>query len=135
MTRLGSTRFALTAEERGPQLFPSLRTLSAAFIYSFVPLPDEKLAPEYVTVHVRGVEERLFVAEWNTMWEAGYLRSLRDEASLPAGFDWLARFQGRNIYFLPAGASAGGTPWERPPTCSGASGWPAILTSPEDRVG
>jgi len=103
MTRLGSTRFALTAEERGPQLFPSLRTLSAAFIYSFVPLPDEKLAPEYVTVHVRGVEERLFVAEWNTMWEAGYLRSLRDEASLPAGFDWLARFQGRNIYLLPGG--------------------------------
>jgi hypothetical protein len=103
ITRLGSTRFALTAEERAPRCFPSFRTLSAAFICSFVPLPDEKLAPEYVTVPVRGVEERLFVSEWNTMWEAGYLRSMRDEAALPPAFEWLSRFQGHNVYLLPGG--------------------------------
>lgn len=105
VSRLDSTHYAVTDDERTPARFPSMRTLSAAFMYSFVPVPDENLVPEFVTVPVRDIHERLFVAEWNWMWEAGCLRTMRDERDLPKGFKWLRRFRGHNLYLLPGGGA------------------------------
>jgi hypothetical protein len=103
MSRIDQIKYALTDEERASDRFPSMRRLSAAFMYGFVPLPDERKQPEYVQVPSTSIEERLFVSEWNWAWEAGYLRSMRDENDLPYSYKWLARFQGHNLYLLPGG--------------------------------
>jgi hypothetical protein len=56
--------------------FPSLRNISAGFIFSGVVRPLERAPPGYVTLTMRPASSREFdaLAQWNMLWEAGQFR-------------------------------------------------------------
>ena len=56
--------------------FPSLRNISAGFIFGGVVRPLEPAPPEYVTLSMRPASDREFVAlpQWNMLWEAAQFR-------------------------------------------------------------
>lgn len=65
-------------EDLDPDTFPSLGTISAAFIYQCLPhRADEPRAPEYVYVRCpsRAFKDYAELAMWNLKWEAGSERN------------------------------------------------------------
>ena len=55
--------------------FPSLRNISAGFIFGGVVRPLEPAPPEYVTLSMRPASDREFVRlQWNMLWESAQFR-------------------------------------------------------------
>lgn len=101
-------------ERSGPDQYPRLANISAAFTYNAMLRPDEPTRPEYVTVPMRarsfrdGEAMRLEVAvsQWNTLWEAGqYRRRMFDESDLPAQLHRIADQGDHNVVFVPRSRS------------------------------
>lgn len=96
-----------TGEELEPEVFPDLGSISAAFLYSFLPIPTQPLPSEYVWV-VDGAKPRrssaamAAIAWWNMTWEAAHLRSdvvdRRLRRTLSRAFSYQTR--GRDLTFL-----------------------------------
>ncbi len=93
--------------ELDPDIYPYFDNVSGAFIFQFVPLPKEQLAPEFVYLDWpktgKLTDERakyeLAVANWALMWEAGHIR--QDAIELPESLSWLRDLEDTNIYLLP----------------------------------
>ena len=66
----------LPEAEANTEEFPSLRNISAGFIFGGVVRPLEPAPPEYVTLSMRPASDREFVAlaQWNMLWEAAQFR-------------------------------------------------------------
>lgn len=109
--------FALAkGEELLPENFPTLRNISAAFLFNFVPRPRRILPPEFVYVPIGGkkrydekrfVKASLTLTQWNALWEAGHLRAefvpwvIRKD--FPEDLMWLSEIKDANIYLIPDG--------------------------------
>jgi hypothetical protein len=100
--------------DRLPENFPELSNLSAAFFYQFVPRPAETLPPEFVYISLDREKSltnkgrlltELAISHWNTLWEAGHLRSEFVPQVFPRGFpkrlEWLTKYQHVNLYLIP----------------------------------
>ena len=96
------------ADKQGPDEFPMLSNLSAAFFYQFVPILHKSNAlPEFIGVPLRGDTKRdlgLYgaIASWNMMWEAGVIRFEMLETSKRwmdgfQGLDWIKAYRDRNV--------------------------------------
>jgi hypothetical protein len=92
-----------TEDEVDPEHFPLLYNLSPAFIFQFVLVrtPDST-PPEYVYVRthedlgLKGDDlhrHRVFLTEWNSLWEAGSERTGILREDIPASLDWLMDLQ------------------------------------------
>ena len=98
-----------SGEKLGPDRFPTLSTLSPAFLYQFLPRPVSPTTQEYVYVPMPKptspksayVAMGGFLAEWNWAWEADFLRPEMFADSLPKQLRWLAVHKGRNIALVP----------------------------------
>jgi hypothetical protein len=63
--------------EKTPDMFPALRTISAAMVFQCLPHPmAPAFPPEYLHVPIgkRSIKTDLALAEWNSAWEAGVAR-------------------------------------------------------------
>jgi hypothetical protein len=101
-------------EELLPENFPRLENLSAGFLFNFVPKPSQTLLPEfvYVPIDVNGqwnensLKMQLTITKWNSLWEAGHLRTefvpqiIRE---FPDELKWLAEIENANLYLIPNG--------------------------------
>jgi hypothetical protein len=82
-----------------PDVYPQLTSLSAAFFYRFLPIPDKStLDPEYVFVKTReecGLtgdarsEYDVFISLWNNTWEAGRERPKIMYRGIPDQLRWV----------------------------------------------
>lgn len=96
-------------EASDPELYPTMRNLSAAFLYDAVIRPDEPTTPEFHTLTLDpglGTEENttalVAVSKWNTAWESGQFRSrMFDLDELPAPMAEVADLGDVNITFVP----------------------------------
>jgi len=109
-------------EELKPDIYPSLGTLSAAFIWQFLPHPRETSRQEYVYISVDDIynqkrlanqgkntgddeiiKQLLFLTEWNWAWEVGQLRYelFSGIGEVPKNLRWLKKYRGKNLYLLP----------------------------------
>ncbi len=95
-----------------PNRFPHLSNLSAAFVFQFLPRPNDVVPPEfvYVPLPARLTKERdqfwklhNLIAEWNIAWEAAQLRTnFFDETSgISEELAWIKDCNDRNLYLLP----------------------------------
>lgn len=111
----------LTQEERaasvlaaGAELdsmfYPELTNLSAAFFYSYVPVPTISKDPEFVFIPIKesnpfGNDEDtkclVAMSTWNVMWEAAQIRPDFFESELPDSLKWLAKYRDQNLYLIP----------------------------------
>lgn len=95
------------ATETTPDWFPELRTLSPAFLFRMIPVPDvEPTPPEYVFLPQPGRRTALAfdlaTASWNSLWEAGpFAADIVDSRRLPRQLRWLRKANGRNIRLVP----------------------------------
>jgi hypothetical protein len=100
----------LMGDNLNPDIFPELFNMSAAFFFQFIPCPKETLLPEFIYVpvdpegklgHKLSTEIQVTISEWNTLWEAGHLRSEFFRESLPKEISWIKKYKGSNFYLLP----------------------------------
>lgn len=92
-----------------PDTFPTMKNLSAAFMYDAVIRPDETSAPEFATLTLDpglGSEENtktlVAVSSWNTLWEAGqFRRRMFDFDDLPQHMADIADLGDINLTFVP----------------------------------
>ncbi|HRD61675.1 MAG TPA: hypothetical protein PLZ93_06190 [Nocardioides sp.] len=95
--------------EATPDSYPTLRNMSAAFMFSGVVRPIEPTEPEYVALSLDpalGSEENIkalvAVSKWNTLWEAGpFRRRFFDEEELPEPMASIADLGDINVTFVP----------------------------------
>ncbi len=96
-----------TGEDREPERFPELSTLSPAFFYQFVPVAKVASTPEVVFVPPSlgsSLELTGVLAGWNFLWEAGqyrkeaYTHIQRNER--PEITRWLERLREANVYLF-----------------------------------
>jgi len=97
-----------TGEDLDPDIFPYLWTVSAAFMYQFVPIPCGAVrSPEFVYVPMpgRGIPRMATfgrVAQWNMLWEARHLRHRMFRArDLPRALRWLRRHPESDFRLVP----------------------------------
>lgn len=97
-------------EELTAEQFPQMYNLSAAFIFQFLPIPKQRVLPEYVYLETcsegtlspdERAEVLVAISQWNMAWEAGQLRHDMFNEKLPAELKWLSKFENQNIYLLP----------------------------------
>lgn len=84
--------------------FPSLSTLSAAFIYDFLPNPKERKPLELVHWNCDGEDVHKTLSalvRWNMCWEAGQFRPSVENKDFPESMKKLVSQEERNIYLLP----------------------------------
>lgn len=89
--------------------YPSLRNMSAAFMFSAVVRPLEPTQPEYATIAIDpglGSEDNtkaaVAVSKWNLLWEAGqFRRRFFDEDELPETMAAIADLGDINLTFVP----------------------------------
>lgn len=90
--------------------FPELDHIAPSLLWQFIPVPKEQRQPEYVHIPFGPIrkyysEEQtavlLAIAEWNSLWEAGYLRYDFFKDRLPLQLKWLKKFEESNLYLLP----------------------------------
>jgi hypothetical protein len=92
-------------EGLAPDAYPSLDTMSAAFMLRFIPRPLQASPIEYVRVPLaappRDATEEAssgylkvsnFVAQWNYAWEAGHLRQDIYGADAPPQLAWIRKY-------------------------------------------
>lgn len=97
------------AEESGPDMYPQLGTLSAAFIYQFTPVARRPAHPEVVFMPKQNLQRAELVgllASWNHLWEAAQFRKDvfkkgRFIDSMPQMIAWIDRLPQANIYLVP----------------------------------
>ena len=97
------------ADEATPDAYPTLRNMSAAFMFSGVVRPLEPTQPEYATIALDpglGSEENIkalvAVSKWNTLWEASqFRRRFFDEDELPEPMASVADLGDVNVTFVP----------------------------------
>jgi hypothetical protein len=87
--------------------YPSLSTLSPAFLYQFLPRPLAPMPAEYAYVPMpprdansSAVEMSGFLASWNWAWETAELRSQLLEDELPDTLAWLKNTEA-NVSLVP----------------------------------
>jgi len=99
-----------TGDELDSKVYPELTNISAAFFYSYVPVPKISKYPEFVFVPIKasnpfGVDEDtkrlLAMSGWNLMWEAAQIRPDFFESQLPDSLRWLAKYRDQNLYLVP----------------------------------
>lgn len=103
----------IPADEATPDVYPSLRNISAAFMVNGVVRPLEPTQPEYATIAIDpglGSEENtkaaVAVGKWNTLWEAGqFRRRFFDEDELPEAMAEIADLGDINVTFVPRTSS------------------------------
>jgi hypothetical protein len=98
-----------------PENFPELINLSAGFMFNFIPKPSHTLPPEFVYVPINpnkqwdksSLKVTLAITEWNSLWEAGHLRSEFVPKILthdfPKELRWLTKIENANLYLIPNG--------------------------------
>lgn len=99
----------LPDDESGPDEYPTLRNMSAAFMFSGVVRPLEPTQPEYATITLDpglGSEENtkavVAVSKWNMLWEAGqFRRRFFDQDELPEEMAAIADLGDVNVTFVP----------------------------------
>lgn len=88
-----------------PDSYPSLRNISAGFLFKAVLRAQDPTPPEYITVSIplRSDEPRLEVAisEWNMLWEAAQFRRRIVGADLPPELEKVANRGDLNVVFVP----------------------------------
>jgi hypothetical protein len=95
-------------EELDCDRFPELSTLSAAFLYQFMPVAQAPTAPEIVFVpagKAKRVELIGVLAAWNSLWEAAQYRKEafnygRYAEGLPAVISWMDTLPEANVYLV-----------------------------------
>ena len=96
--------------ESCPKDYPTLIHLSAAVIYRFMPVLQDRLQPEFVYVPIEeqssgrdrnAISTSLFMTKWNTCWEAGEARQEMLRRKVPQSLKWLRSYTGRNIFLVP----------------------------------
>ena len=90
--------------EATPDEFPSMRNVSAGFIFGGVVRPLEPAPPEYATLSMSHTLDREFVAlvKWNMLWEAGqFRRRFFDLVDLPKPMAKIADLGDVNVTFVP----------------------------------
>lgn len=96
-------------DDTDPDEYPSLRNMSAGFMFSGVVRPLEPTQPEYATIALEpglGSEENskalVAVCNWNLLWEAGqFRRRFFDLDELPEPMAAIADLGDVNITFVP----------------------------------
>lgn len=96
-------------DEATPDEYPTLRNMSAAFMFSGVVRPLEPTQPEYATISLDpglGSDENatavVAVSKWNMLWEAGqFRRRFFDQGELPEPMASIADLGDVNITFVP----------------------------------
>lgn len=92
-----------------PETFPTMKNLSAAFMYDAVIRPDETTAPEFATLTLdpglgtaANTQTLVAVSSWNTLWEAGqFRRRMFDLDDLPQHMADIADLGDINVTFVP----------------------------------
>lgn len=101
-------------EHLGPEQYPRLMNISAAFTYKATLRPEQPSRPEYVTVPMRSrsivndqaLRLEVTVARWNSLWEAAqYRRRMFDESDLPPQLHRIADQGDHNVVFVPRSRS------------------------------
>ncbi len=95
------------ADERGPEVYPGLYTISAAMMYDFMLVPKAPpiAPPEYLWVPIK--EKRRMgrleasIAEWNMIWEAGPTRRLMVRRGFPANLRRIIDATERDVRLIP----------------------------------
>jgi hypothetical protein len=90
-------------------MFPHLWTVSAAFMYQFVPIPRSAAAepPEFVYVPMPSAGKSRIatfgqIARWNMLWEARHLRHrIFAPRTLPRALRWLSRYPECDFRLVP----------------------------------
>lgn len=96
-------------DQATPDAYPSLRNMSAAFMFSAVVRPLEPTEPEYATVFLdpglgseASIKAAVAVSKWNMLWEAGqFRRRFFDEDELPEPMAAIADLGDVNLTFVP----------------------------------
>lgn len=88
-----------------PEEFPSLRNMSAGFLFAGVVRPLEPAPPEYVTLTMSqpvGMDFAGAVGEWNMLWEAAqFRRRFFNLDDLPEPMAKIADLGDVNVTFVP----------------------------------
>lgn len=93
---------ALSKEE-----YPVLENLSAAFVFSCLPIPKEDENPEYVYIDYKNLrktkpmEASGFVSQWNLAWESGNFKYELFHDKMPKELSWIDQYSDKNIYLVP----------------------------------
>lgn len=98
-----------SAQDLDPEVFPEIGTISAAFMFKFLPKPRLATPPEFVYLDadsedIKGnkrVSGLLAIAQWNVAWETAQLRYAVFYKRLPASLRWLKKYRDTNLYLLP----------------------------------
>lgn len=95
----------LPDEEAVPDMFPSLRNMSAGFMFGGVVRPLEPTPPEYVTLSMpesSSLEMVGAVGRWNMLWEAAqFRRRFFDVDQMPKPMAEIAELGDVNVVFVP----------------------------------
>lgn len=94
----------LPEAEATQEEFPSMRNISAAFIFGGVARPLEPAPPEYATLSMSHPSDREVVAlaQWNMLWEAAqFRRRFFDLDDLPKPMAKIADLGDVNVTFVP----------------------------------
>lgn len=90
--------------EATPEEFPSLKNMSAGFLFSGVVRPLEPAPPEYVALSMARSDMELVgaVGQWNMLWEsAQFRRRFFDIDDLPKPMAKIADLGDVNVTFVP----------------------------------
>src|SRR5438552_1322550 len=94
-TEMSTKPFMSDDEDLDSELYPCLKTMSAAFFYKAVVVPrKEPPPPQFVFVPHSpdaALGEEPAIGYWNLAWEWGPNRSLNLAARMPARLHWLSR--------------------------------------------
>lgn len=92
----------------GPESYPRLMNMSAAFMFRAVIRPDSPASPEYVTIPMRAgdrearLTKQLAVSKWNMLWEAAqYRRRFFTEDECPLEMLKIIDQGDINVVFVP----------------------------------
>lgn len=96
-------------DEATPDKYPTLRNISAAFMFSGVVRPLEPTHPEYATISLDpglGSDDNaaavVAVSKWNMLWEAGqFRRRFFEQDELPEPMASIADLGDVNVTFVP----------------------------------
>lgn len=95
-------------EMAGPEWYPRLGNISAAFMFRAVVRPDTPMRPEYVTIpmkaagHDARLTKQLAVSKWNMLWEAAqYRRRFFTEDECPPEMLKIVDQGDVNVVFVP----------------------------------
>lgn len=98
-------------DETTPDWFPDLGTISSAFMFRFVVVPEvEPQPPEYVYLTPppgrKAADEflkfSLTITNWNSMWESGaFTPQVVSSKRFPKQLRWLLKVKDRNLRLVP----------------------------------